>query len=427
MNKIKIALLGLGVVGTGVIKVLEKNKYHIQNQIDTEIEIAQIFVKNLNKQRAPELDSYRHLLTDKFEDILNSGADIIVEVMGGIHPTKEYLIQAIGCHMHIVSANKDLFAEAGPELKLMAYEEDVMLLYEAAVAAGIPIVKAVDESFSGNEINEVMGIINGTTNYILTHMTDDGVDFEPCLKEAQDLGFAELNPDSDILGLDSARKVAILASHAFHTDIYLKDVYVEGITTITKQDIEYAKQLDYCIKLLGIAKKHTKGIELRVHPTMIPKDHPLASIKNEFNAIFVNGDAVGEAMFVGKGAGELPTASAVVGDVMDLIKKTHQKRRVKPIQSELPLLPFSQTETKYYLRIHVSDNRGSLAMVTKIFNDHEISVAVILQKRTPKDYQELVIVTHVCQESHIKQAIKDLEMIPGAVKIANLIRVEDPS
>lgn len=305
-KSIKIGLLGSGTVGSGVIRVLEMNRPQITERVGTPIEIKTVLVRDVKKPR-PQLGDVR--LTDKIEDILDDPEiDVVVELMGGIHPAREYMLRAMEAGKSVVTANKDVVAQFGKDMFAMAEKKDVDFRFEASVGGGIPIITPLKQCLTANRITEILGIVNGTTNYMLTKMTECGADYDTVLKEAQAKGYAEANPSADVDGLDAARKAAILASLAFNTRVQLEDVSVEGITKITPDDIEYAKDLGYVIKLLAVGKDSDEnGVDVRVHPVFLPKTHPLASVNGVFNAIFVRGNAIGEAMFYGQGAGSLPT------------------------------------------------------------------------------------------------------------------------
>ena len=315
---IKIGLLGLGTVGSGVYKIIERQKEEMVKKTGARLEIAGILVHNLNKVRDGVDTS---LLTDRWEDIINNDEiSIVIEVMGGIEPAKTMILEALNSGKNVVTANKDLVAEYGRELLDAAENNGVDFLFEAAVAGGIPIIRPLKQCLAANEMDEVIGIVNGTTNYILTKMFEEGMDFDEALEKATELGYAEADPTADIEGLDAGRKVAIMASIAFHSRVTFSDVYTEGITKISARDINYAKEFGNVIKLLGVAHNTEDGIEVSVHPMMIPQEHPLASVRDSFNAVFVHGDAVDDVMFYGSGAGEFPTASAIMGDVIDVVR-----------------------------------------------------------------------------------------------------------
>ena len=318
---IRAALLGFGTVGTGVYKVLQKQKEDMIPKFGSQIEIKKILVRNLEKAAAKVEDPA--VLTNNWDEIVNDPEiDIVIELIGGIEPARSYILAALNAGKHAVTANKDLIAVHGKELLDAAEANHVDFLFEAAVAGGIPIIRPLKECLAGNHMAEVMGIVNGTTNFILTKMTQDGMEFKDALALATELGYAEADPTADIEGLDAGRKAAILASIAFHSRVVFKDVYTEGITKISSRDIAYAKEFGNVIKLLGVAHNTEDGIEVGVYPMMISQNHPLASVRDSFNAVFVHGDAVGDVMFYGRGAGELPTASAVVGDVIDVVRDT---------------------------------------------------------------------------------------------------------
>lgn len=317
-KKIKAALLGLGTVGGGVYKLVQRQKEEMVKKSGANLEITRILVHNMNKQREGVDAS---LLTDNWKEIVEDPEiSIVIEVMGGIEPAKTMILEALCAGKNVVTANKDLVAVHGRELLDAAQENQVDFLFEAAVAGGIPIIRPLKQCLAANEIDEVIGIVNGTTNYILTKMFEDGMDFSEALAKATELGYAEADPTADVEGLDAGRKVAILASIAFHSRVVFDDVYTEGITKISAKDVAYAKEFGSVIKLLGVAHNREDGIEVAVYPMMLPKNHPLASVRDSFNAVFVHGDALDDAMFYGRGAGELPTASAVMGDVIDIIR-----------------------------------------------------------------------------------------------------------
>jgi len=423
---IKIGLLGLGTVGTGVAKVLEQNGKDIETKVGRRIELGAVLVRNLQKKRNVELKP--GVLTDDPAKILdNPEIDIVVEVMGSIETAYQYIIRAFENKKAVVTANKDLIAVHGKELFEAAEKNGCDFFFEASVAGGIPIIRPLKECLCGNKINMIMGIINGTTNYILTKMSREGSDFEEALKEAQRLGYAEPDPTSDVEGHDAARKLAILASIGFNSRITYPDVYVEGITKITSYDTKYAEELGYCIKLLGIAKGDDEEVEVRVHPVLIPVTHPLASVYNEFNAIFVRGDAVGETMFYGKGAGEMPTASAVVGDIISAARNIrygvpgrigctcYETKRIKPIK---------EVESKFYIRISVKDRPGVLASIAGVFGNTNVSLASVIQKRLEGDLAELVLITHKVKEANLRDALAVIEGLSVVAEVSSVIRVE---
>ncbi|MGI6555244.1 MAG: homoserine dehydrogenase [Bacillota bacterium] len=422
---IKIGMLGVGNIGTGVVKVLSSNGNDIEEKVGRRIQLESILVRDIKKKRAVDVS---HLLTTDPADILeNPEIDIVVEVMGTIDTAFEYILRAFENKKAVVTANKDLVAVHGKKLFEAAEENGVDFFFEGSVAGGIPIIRPLKECLCGNRINRVMGIINGTTNYILTAMSQGGKEFAEALAEAQRLGYAEPDPTADIEGLDAARKIAILASIAFNSRITYPDVYVEGITKITPYDIQYAEELGYRVKLLGIAKGTEEEVEVRVHPVLIPSSHPLASVYNEFNAIFVQGDAVGETMFYGKGAGELPTASAVVGDIISAARNIQngtpgrigctcfKNKRIKHI---------SEVESKFYIRISVSDRPGVLASIAGVFGNSSVSLASVIQKRLEGDLAEVVLITHKVREANLRDALAIIEGLSVVAEVGSVIRVE---
>lgn len=422
---IKIGLLGSGTVGSGVVKVLKKNVDEISQKAGTEIEIKKILVRDLKKKR-PHLEGME--LTDDINDILkDEDIDIIVELMGGLHPAREYMLRAMKAGKHVVTANKDVVAQFGKDMFDAAKENRVEFLFEASVGGGIPIITPLKESLTANRITEVMGIVNGTTNYMLTQMTNCGNDYETALREAQELGYAEANPAADVEGYDAARKVAILASLAFSTRVTLDDVSVEGITHITPQDIEYAKELGYVIKLLAIANDSEKGVDVRVHPAFLKKDHPLASVNDVFNAIFIKGNAIGEAMFYGQGAGSLPTASAVVADIItvarEIVKGIYAAVDCSAFQVK-PFCPLEETESSYYIRLLVADQPGVLGTIATVFGDQGVSLKSVIQTQRVKDQAEIVVVTHHVYHKQLLKAEQVLLNLPVVTTISNVIRVE---
>jgi len=347
MKKIvHVGLLGMGTVGTGVVKILTKNAHDILQKVGMPVNIKKIMVRQLAKPR--NVDSNAEFTTN-IDDIINDkDIDIVVELIGGIDPAKDYILRALRAGKHVITANKDVVAKFGQEILQVAALNKVDFLFEASVAGGIPIIRPLKQCLAANKISEVVGIINGTTNYMLTKMTNDGLDFDSVLAEAQAKGYAEADPTADVGGLDAARKLAILASIAFGSRVTIDDVYVEGITNITKADIGYAKELGYVIKLLAIAKDDECGIDVRVHPAFVPCTHPLASVNDVFNAIYIKGDAVGETMFYGRGAGEMPTASAVVADIIDVarnIKHDANSRILCTCFEEKSFCPVEQTQS----------------------------------------------------------------------------------
>lgn len=420
----KIALLGMGTVGGGVYEIIEKQKEEMPFKIGAALEVVKVLVRNKAKY-ADRIPAEK--LTDVWEDVIGDDSiDIVVEVMGGIEPARTYIKAALEKGKHVVTANKDLMAMHGHELLELAGENHCDLLFEAVVAGGIPIIRPLKQCLAGNNITEIMGIINGTTNFILTKMKEDGMDFGEALQLATDLGYAEADPTADIEGYDAGRKLAIMASIAFHTPVTFDDVFTEGITKITAKDMRYAKEMGCSIKLLGIAKNTETGIEVKVHPTMIPENHPLAAVNDSFNAVFVHGDAVDDAMFYGRGAGALPTGSAVVGDIMDVARNMlfHCNGRIGcSCYKNLPIKRIGDTTSRYYIRMRLEDRAGTLAAMAGVFAENDASIAILLQKETIENDAEIVVVTHEVAEKKFMDAIKKFSSMEMVKEISSIIRV----
>ena len=420
----KIALLGMGTVGGGVYEIIERQKEEMPFKIGAALEVVKVLVRNKAKY-ADRIPAEK--LTDVWEDVIGDDSiDIVVEVMGGIEPARTYIKAALEKGKHVVTANKDLMAMHGHELLELAGEHHCDLLFEAAVAGGIPIIRPLKQCLAGNNITEIMGIINGTTNFILTKMKEDGMDFGEALQLATDLGYAEADPTADIEGYDAGRKLAIMASIAFHTSVTFDDVFTEGITKITAKDMRYAKEMGCSIKLLGIAKNTETGIEVKVHPAMIPENHPLAAVNDSFNAVFVHGDAVDDAMFYGRGAGALPTGSAVVGDIMDVARNMlfHCNGRIGcSCYNNLPIKQIGDTTSRYYIRMRLEDRAGTLAAMAGVFAENDASIAILLQKETIENDAEIVVVTHEVAEKKFMDAIKKFSSMEMVKEISSIIRV----
>ena len=420
----KIALLGMGTVGGGVYEIIERQKEEMPFKIGAALEVVKVLVRNKAKY-ADRIPAEK--LTDVWEDVIGDDSiDIVVEVMGGIEPARTYIKAALEKGKHVVTANKDLMAMHGHELLELAGEHHCDLLFEAAVAGGIPIIRPLKQCLAGNNITEIMGIINGTTNFILTKMKEDGMDFGEALQLATDLGYAEADPTADIEGYDAGRKLAIMASIAFHTSVTFDDVFTEGITKITAKDMRYAKEMGCSIKLLGIAKNTETGIEVKVHPTMIPENHPLAAVNDSFNAVFVHGDAVDDAMFYGRGAGALPTGSAVVGDIMDVARNMlfHCNGRIGcSCYKNLPIKQIGDTTSRYYIRMRLEDRAGTFAAMAGVFAENDASIAILLQKETIENDAEIVVVTHEVAEKKFMDAIKKFSSMEMVKEISSIIRV----
>jgi homoserine dehydrogenase len=421
---IQVAVLGAGTVGTGVYKVIQNLKEDLPHKIGCNLVISKILVRDAGKTR-DGIDT--SLLTDQWSDIINDpDIDMVVEVMGGIEPAKTYITEALKAGKSVITANKDLMAEHGKELLDLAQANQCDLMFEASVAGGIPILRPLKHCLAGNHMSEVIGIVNGTTNFILSKMTEEGCGFDETLKLAQELGYAESDPTADVEGLDAARKMAIMASIAFNSRVTFQDVYTEGITKITDRDIVYATDMDHVIKLLGVAKCSKEGIEVSVHPMLLHKNHPLASVNDSFNAVFVHGDAVGDTMFYGRGAGELPTASAVVGDILETarhIKNECTGETGCTCYKNIPIKPATECENKYFVRMQVEDRIGTLASITSVFGNNCVSIERISQKQSGNGVAEIVLITHAVKDKDITNSLTILETMPLVKKISSVIRV----
>lgn len=424
LKNINIGLMGLGTVGGGVYKLIERRQEEIEKKTGTHIQISKVLVRNLDKERPGVPAS---VLTDRWEDILeDDDIDIVVEVTGGIEPARTRIIQALNAGKNVVTANKDLIAEYGAELFETADNNGKDFLFEAAVAGGIPIIRPLKECLAGNEITEVMGIVNGTTNYILTRMSEDGMDFDEALAIAAELGYAEADPTADIEGYDAGRKVAIMASLAFHSHVTFADVDIEGITKLTAKDIKFAENFGKVIKLLGIAKNTDEGIEASVHPVLIDRNHPLASVRDAFNAVFVHGDAVDDAMFYGRGAGEFPTASAVTGDIIEAARNIASGctgRISCAAYRDIPVKPADEVKDKYFLRIKAADRPGVMAGVTGVLGNNQISITQVVQTAAVDGEAEMVIMTDDVRRKHFRDALIILNEMSSVRKICSVIRV----
>ena len=425
-KKINIGILGFGTVGTSVYRILKDRKKDLKERFGLEIVIKKILEKD--KSRASFLGDEKDLMIDDFDKVVNDeDIDIIVELIGGINPANSFIMKALENNKNIVTANKELMATYGEEILKKASERGLGVHFEASVGGGVPIIKPLKESLGGNKISKVLGIVNGTTNYILTKMADENESFKEALKDAQERGYAEANPEADVEGKDAAAKIAILASLAFNSRVNLDDVFCEGISKITTKDINYAQELGFVIKLLAIAKDENREIEVRVHPAFIPESHPLASVKGIYNAIFIEGDAVGEVMFFGKGAGGMAAGSSVVGDIIDLalkiqsnktgvIKSTYFKgKRIKNIEEII---------TKYYILIEAYDKPGVLAKISKAFGDNKVSLSSVIQWESIGKEADIVFMTHLTRDKDVQKSLLKIKSLDVVRKVRNVIRVE---
>jgi homoserine dehydrogenase len=433
MKPVKIGILGLGTVGCGTISVLARNGQEIARRAGREISIIQASARDLKKKRPCVTDGIK-LVQDPYEVVRNPEIEVVVELIGGYEPARTLVLEAIANGKHVVTANKALIAVHGNEIFAQAQKKGVMVAFEAAVAGGIPIIKSVREGLAGNRIEWLAGIINGTSNFILTEMRDKGTDFADALKEAQRLGYAEADPTFDVEGIDTAHKLTILAAIAFGIPLKFKQAYTEGITKITRMDVQYAENLGYRLKLLGIARRTNGSVELRVHPTLIPERRLIANVDGAMNAVLVKGDAVGPTLFYGAGAGAEPTASAVVADLVDVVRTltVDPNNRVPHLAFQpdalvdLPILPIEDVETSYYLRLHALDKPGVLAEVTRILADLNISIESILQKepRPNEKTVPVIILTQRVREKNMNEAIARIEKLSSIEGSVARIRLE---
>jgi homoserine dehydrogenase len=419
---VTVGLLGFGTVGTGVVRLLQEHSDEIAARLGARLVVGPVAVRD--PARAREL-SVARLTTDPGDVVDDPDVDIVVEVMGGIDPAHSLIERALKSGKSVVTANKELVATVGFDLAELADEHGVWLEYEAAVAGGIPIIKPLRESLAGDRVRRIMGILNGTTNYILTKMTEEGVDFADALAEAQRLGYAEADPAADVEGADAASKTAILASLAFDTRVVAGDVYREGITAVTATDIGHAKRMGYVIKLLGIAEEHDGEIGVRVHPCLVPAEHPLASVRESFNAVFVEAEAVGDLMFYGRGAGSLPTASAVVGDVVSIARGVLSGER--PFNGlhrhGRSVAAFEDVTVQYYVLLDVADEAGVLAAVAATFGEHGVSIKSVWQEGHG-DSAQLLLITHAAREGAMRTTLGQLRALSAVRDVASVMRVE---
>ncbi|WP_337019696.1 homoserine dehydrogenase [Oceanobacillus massiliensis] len=426
-NKVSVGLLGLGVVGSGVIKLIENHQEKLAHQLGCSVQVKRVLVRDLDKSRDVTIDE--SILTTNPDDVLNDPEiDIIVEVMGGIEEAKQHISRAFAAKKHVVSANKDLVALHGPALQNAANRNKCDFYYEASVAGGIPILRGIADGLSSDHIQQVMGIVNGTTNYILTQMDSEGVSYEDALKAAQELGFAESDPTSDVDGLDAARKMAILARLAFSTAVDLEDVEVTGIRGIELEDLQYGNQMGYTMKLIGFANFDDHELEVNVQPTLLAKSHPLAAVKNEFNAVYVYGEAVGETMFYGPGAGSLPTATAIVSDIISVIKNMRLgvtgNQFIEPHFKKELKTP-DKRHAQYYVRIYAKDQSGVFSTISSLFHEREISFKRILQAPImKKEVAEIVFITHHTTLENFQEALENLGGLDTVLEVKSYYKVE---
>ncbi|WP_297210783.1 MULTISPECIES: homoserine dehydrogenase [Thermodesulfovibrio] len=422
MKEVKVGIIGFGVVGTGTAKILLTHRDIIKKRTGIDLILKKVADKDITRPREVTLPEGM-LTTDAIDVINDPEIDIVVELIGGLHPAKEFIMKALSKGKHVVTANKALLAEDGNDIFALAKEKGLKIGFEASVGGGIPIIKVMREGLVANKMLAIYGIINGTTNYILTKMTNEGIDFQDALREAQQLGYAEADPTLDIEGIDSAHKITILASLAYGIPLNFNKVYCEGITKITAQDIAFAKEFGYKIKLLAITKILNGEIELRVHPTMIPEDYLIAKVDGVFNAIYVEGDNVGATLYYGRGAGSIPTGSAVVADIVDIAKGENQA--ALDFSEALNIKPIEEIESMYYFRFTALDRPGVLSKISGVFGEHNISIASVIQKgRSKAGAVPLVILTHKAKERDVLQALEKIDKLPVVAGKSVFIRVE---
>ncbi len=434
MNPIKVGLLGIGTVGGGTFQVLRRNQEEIRGRAGRGIEIAMVADLDVERARSIVGDACT-VVADAREVIANPEIDIVVELIGGYGVARTLVLDAIKAGKHVVTANKALLAVHGSEIFAAAREQGVMVAFEAAVAGGIPIIKALREGLTANRIEWIAGIINGTTNFILSEMRSKGLDFATVLKEAQRLGYAEADPTFDIEGVDAAHKATIMSAIAFGIPVQFEQAHVEGITALQATDIKYAEQLGYRIKLLGIARRRDRGIELRVHPTLIPANRLIANVEGAMNAVLVQADAVGTTLYYGKGAGAEPTASAVIADLVDITRlaTADPDHRVPHLafqpdaMNDTPILPMEQVQTAFYLRLRVADQAGVLSRITTILAEHEISIDAVLQRESAEgeSQTDLIILTHDTQEGRMSEALAKMQALETVLAPIVKLRKEE--
>jgi homoserine dehydrogenase len=434
VKPIQVGLMGLGTVGSGVFKVLLRNQEEILRRAGRGIELAVVSRRDLERARAIVGDQ-ASIVADAREIIANPDIDIVVELIGGCETARALVMEAIAAGKHVVTANKALIAVHGTEIFAAAHAKGVMIGFEAAVAGGIPIIKALREGLTANRIEWIAGIINGTTNFILSEMRDKGLDFGTVLKEAQRLGYAEADPTFDIEGIDAAHKATIMSAIAFGVPVQFEKAHVEGIARLQATDIKYAEQLGYRIKLLGITRRRENGIELRVHPTLVPARRLIANVEGAMNAVVVQGDAVGTTLYYGKGAGSEPTASAVVADLVDITRlhTADPDHRVPHLafqpdaMADIPILPIDQVVTAFYLRLRVADEAGVLSRITTILAEHDISIDAVLQRESAEGEKstDLIILTHDTVEGRMRSAIASMQALPSVLAPIVSIRKEE--
>lgn len=425
MKKVGVALLGLGVVGGGTYQILTSKREYIKQNDGIDIEVKCVLERNI--ERCKELGVDLSIVSTDIERVVSDpDIQIVAEFFGGIEPAKTFLIKALEAGKSIVTANKEMFSKSWPELEAAAEKGGGGLYFEASCAGGIPIIRTLTDGMQGNNITSLKGIVNGTTNYILSRMSDEGVDYATCLRDAQSLGYAEANPTADVDGFDAMYKNSILSSLAYKRRVPIDKIYREGISSIAVEDIKYGKELGYTLKLLAVSKNRDGKIEARVHPAFLPANHPLSSISGSFNAVFVHGDNVDDIMLYGRGAGALPTGSAIVSDIVFAAGKDAHRRFPWELEKKVNDSDFADDfSSRYYVRLMVSDEEGTLSKITGVFGRNGISLASVVQKEAASREVAVIFVTHETKESVMKKSLAEIEQLSGVDSIAALIRVEE--
>ena len=426
MRTVRVGLVGLGTVGSGVVEILRRHTEDFRRRAGVDVELVR-FADRTTERFADLGLPTESCSTDWHDVVADESVDVVIELIGGTGVAREVVLAALAAGKSVVTANKALMASAGEEVMEAAEAAGVDIAFEASVGGGIPIIGPLKHSLTGNEIQTVMGIVNGTTNYMLTRMAENGLDYDTALAEAQAKGFAEADPTADVDGHDAAAKIAILSSIAFNSRVVMSQVPTQGIRSLAPEDIAYAREMGYAIKLLAIARRMPDGIDVRVHPTMIRTSHPLASVNGVYNAIYVIGDAVGETMFFGEGAGSLPAASAVVGDLVEVSRRI--QTGCAPVvgctcTETLAVRDMAQLETEYFIRLEVADQPGVLAAVATVFGDHGVSIGSVIQKRAEGGVAQIVYVTHLAREADVRAALGEIEALDVTDRVASVIRVE---
>jgi homoserine dehydrogenase len=424
--QINIGILGLGTVGSGVVSILNRHCDVVAQRAGVTLKVRRIATRTPGRERSVEVDP--SLLTDDVDLVLNDPEiQIVAELIGGVEPARDYVLRAIGAGKSVVTANKELIAKHGREIFALAREKGVDVLFEGSVGGGIPLLKPMRESLVGNRVTSLMGIVNGTTNYILSKMTREGREFADVLAEAQSLGYAEADPTADIDGYDAMYKLAILGDIAFDVPVALGDIYREGIRSVSVRDIEYARELGFVIKLLAMGRRHDSGrVELRVHPALLPRDHPLANVHDVYNAVLMHGDATGDVMFYGRGAGSEPTGSAVVADLVEAARNwgCNARGRLNPATETASILEFADVQTRFCVRMQVVDRPGMLAQIATVFGDKGVSLESIVQKHSDGQTAEIFWMTHRTSQRAMARSLNEFNRLDAVRDVSSVLRVE---